>query len=562
VAGPIRRSSVTGVTFWAVIVSSSSPMRAGHGSIGGWCGEGVPAFAAYELTAAVQEIRERAFVVLDPDSHRLGIATGGNLVESDSVGSWPVAAVLPAMYPEWLGDRSFNEAHGTRFPYVTGAMANGISTARLVIEISRAGCLGFFGAAGLSPDVVNLAIDEITAAIGDSGAPWGCNLIHSPQEPALEEAVADLYIARGVRRVSAAAYMGLTPAIVRYAYSGVHVDADRIVQRPNRVFAKISRPEVARHFINPAPDQMLSSLVARGLLSEHEAQLAATLPVAEDITVESDSGGHTDNRPLGPLFSAIQAVRDDAVAAHRYVRPIRLGAAGGIGTPQAAAAAFALGASYVLTGTVNEACVESGLSAEGKRLLAAADIADVTMAPAADMFELGVDLQVLKRGTMFAPRARKLHELYKTYPSLDAIPQAELDVLEQKILGMSVAACWEATREFWNDRDPDQVAEAERDPRHKMALAFRSYLGLSSRWAIDGVLDRRLDFQIWCGPAIGAFNAWTAGTFLAEPENRTVAQVARNLLEGAAVVTRAHQFRTYGVAVPSGAFSYRPRQLA
>jgi trans-AT polyketide synthase, acyltransferase and oxidoreductase domains len=60
---------------------------------------------------------------------------------------------------------------------------------------------------------------------------------------------------------------------------------------------------------------------------------------------------------------------------------------------------------------------------------------------------------------------------------------------------------------------------------------------------------------------MGAFNAWTAGSFLAEPANREVAQVARNLLEGAAAATRAHQFRTYGVPVPPEAFRYRPRPL-
>lgn len=529
--------------------------------IGGWQGSDAPAFADAELAAAIEAFRSPSFVVVDPQTGRRGVASGGALVDAGTPGAWPVAAVLPAMYPEWLGDRSFNEAHGTRFPYVTGAMANGIATTRLVIEVARAGCLGFFGAAGLSREVVSTAIDELDAALGGSGLAWGCNLIHSPQEPALEAAVADLYITRGVRRVSAAAYMALTPAIVRYAYHGIHVDADGKVQRPNMVFAKISRPEVARHFMHPAPAAIVEALVADGLLTRDEAQLAARLPVAEDITVESDSGGHTDNRPLGPLFSSIQAVRDDAVATHGYPRPIRLGAAGGIGTPQAAAAAFALGASYVLTGTVNEACVESGLSADGKQMLAAADIADVTMAPAADMFELGVDLQVLKRGTMFAPRARKLYDLYTTHHSLDAIPAAELDELERKILGTSVAESWAATREFWLDRDPEQVAEAERNPRHKMALTFRSYLGLSSRWSIDGATDRRLDFQIWCGPAMGAFNAWVAGTFLDDPANRTVAQVAKNLLEGAAVATRAHQLRTYGVPVPSPAFRYRPRPL-
>jgi PfaD family protein len=306
---------------------------------------------------------------------------------------------------------------------------------------------------------------------------------------------------------------------------------------------------------------MLASLVADGRLTADEARLAAGLPVAEDLTVESDSGGHTDNRPLAPLFAAIAAIRDEVVAARGYRRPVRLGAAGGIGTPQAVAAAFALGASYVLTGSINQACVEAGIAADAKAMLAAADIADVTMAPAADMFELGVSLQVLKRGTMFAARARKLYALYRTHPSLEAIPPDVLAGLEKQILGMSVADSWAATREFWLVRDPDQVTRAELDPRHRMALTFRSYLGLSSRWSIAGEQDRRIDYQIWCGPAMGAFNAWTAGSFLAEPGNRTVTQVANNLMEGAAVLTRAQQFRTVGVAVPPEAFTYRPRPL-
>ncbi len=511
--------------------------------------------------AAAHLIRETAFVVLDPATGRQGVVAGGTLVAGDAPGAWPVTAVLPPMYPEWLGDRSFTEAHGTRFAYVTGAMANGIATTHLVAEMARNGCLGFFGAAGLSLDRIDAAISELITTLGQDGAPWGCNLIHSPNEPALEAAAADLYIARGVRKISAAAYMSLTPAVVRYAYSGIHLDASGVVHRPNMVFATVSRPEVARRFMNPAPTAMLDSLVATGLLTAEEASLGASLPVAEDITIESDSGGHTDNRPLLPLFAAIQAVRDEVAAAHGYSRPLRLGAAGGIGTPQAVAAAFALGASYVQTGSVNQGCVESGLAADGKLMLAQADIADIAMAPAADMFELGVELQVLKRGTMFAPRAKKLYELYRTYPTLESIPLDETRELEKNVLGMTVDECWATTAAFWMDRDPDQVAKAEADPRHKMALTFRSYLGLSSRWSIDGHEARRMDYQIWCGPAMGAFNAWTAGTFLATPENRTVAQVAKNLMEGAAVLTRAHQLRTYGVAVPPEAFNYRPRPL-
>ena len=148
-----------------------------------------PAFAAGDLLATIHQIRERAYVVVDPITGQHGVATGGGLVDEDSAGAWPVIAVLPAMYPEWLGDRSFNEVHGTRFPYVTGAMANGIATTQLVIEMARTGCLGFFGAAGLQRNVVAAAIDELHEALGHTDLPWGCNLIHSPQEPALEEAV-------------------------------------------------------------------------------------------------------------------------------------------------------------------------------------------------------------------------------------------------------------------------------------------------------------------------------------------------------------------------------------
>jgi len=468
------------------------------------------------------------------------------------------------MYPEWLGDRSFTEVHQVRFPYAAGAMANGIASTRLVCAMAGAGFLSFFGAAGLDPARIESALDEIEGQLGGpgSGGPsWGSNLIHSPNEPAIEEAVADLYIRRGVRRVSAAAYMGLTPHVVRYACSGLHRDAQGLVVRRNHLFAKVSRPEVARHFMEPAPSEMRDALVSAGKLTATEAEIARELPVAEDFTVESDSGGHTDNRPLAALLPTLAALRDEVVRARNYDRPIRLGAAGGIGTPGAVAAAFALGAAYVVTGSVNQACVESGLHEGGKKMLADASLADVVMAPAADMFELGVEVQVLQRGTLFAARARKLYELYRAHGSLEEIPPADRAKIERDVLRGTVAEAWESTRQFWAQRDPAEVERAERDAKHKMALVFRSYLGQASKWAIHGEEDRRGDYQIWCGPAMGAFNSWAKGTFLEDPAQRSVVQVARNLIEGGAVIARAQQLRSFGVAMPAAAFDYRPRPM-
>jgi PfaD family protein len=526
-----------------------------------------PLFYPTEIAEGIAQFRKPVNVIRDEDTGSVGLGFGGHASFDASPGPtggnrpYTLLAVAPSIYPEWLGDRTFGEVHHVRFPYIAGDMANGISTTRMVIAVARAGMLGFFGAAGLAPGRVGEAIDELQTTLDSEGLSWGINLIHSPAEPLLEERIAELYLRRGVRRVSASAYMSLTPALVQYACSGLRVDAAGEIQRVNHVFAKVSRTEVAQLFMSPAPASILQKLVAAGKLTRAEAELAARVPLAEDVTVEADSGGHTDQQALGAIFPTILTLRDRLAQQYGYTRPIRVGAAGGLGAPAAVAAAFALGAAYVLTGTVNQACVESGLSEDGRRLLAQAGVADVAMVPAADMFEIGVKLQVLKKGTMYPSRAAKLYDTYKQYDALERIPRELTERLEREIFRAPLEEWWRTTREFWLERDPGQIAQAERDPKHRMALVFRSYLGLSSRWAITGDAGRKLDYQIWCGPAIGAFNDWTQGSFLEAPENRTVTQVARNLLEGAAVITRANQLRTFGVPVPQEAFYFRPRSL-
>jgi PfaD family protein len=249
------------------------------------------------------------------------------------------------------------------------------------------------------------------------------------------------------------------------------------------------------------------------------------------------------------------------LARHGYDRPIRVGAAGGLGTPAAVASAFALGAAYVVTGSVNQAALESGLCDEGKRMLAEAGLADVMMAPCADMFELGVKVQVLRRGTMYGVRAQRLYDLYRSHESLEAIPAEARQKLESEVLGLPAGEVWAEVRRFFDKRDPSELARAEQEPRHRMALVFRWYLGLASKWPVTGEAKRKLDWQIWCGPAMGAFNDWVRGSFLEAPERRGVVQIALNLLEGASVLTRAQHMRSLGLPVPAAAFAFVPRPL-
>lgn len=463
-------------------------------------------------------------------------------------------AYAPPCPLELLGDPGFREAHGTRHACMSGAMANGISSVEVVEAMALGGMLGVFGAAGLTIGAVERAIDRIEAALGDS-APFGFNLIHSPHEPALEKAVVDLYLKRKVRLVEASAFLDLTLPVVRYRVVGIHRDSDGVIQTPNKIIAKASRVEVASRFLAPPPEKMLRELVLLEEISPEQARLAARIPLAEDLTAEADSGGHTDNQPAIVLLPTMLALRDRMQREFEYDRPLRIGAAGGVSTPWSAAAALAMGASYIVTGSVNQACVEAGTSDGVRKMLAQAQQADIAMAPAADMFEMGVKVQVLKRGTMFAMRAAKLYDMYRNHASLDQIPEADRAALEKTLFRAPLDVIWEETKTFFRRRDPAQIDRAERDPRHRMALIFRWYLGQSSRWANEGEPTRTVDYQIWCGPAMAAFNDWVKGSFLERPENRRVVSVAQNILYGAAVLARAQVLSSQGVRMPPG----RPR---
>lgn len=470
-------------------------------------------------------------------------------------GNGPGDVVVPALAPERLGSPAFRAEHGLRACYLAGAMAGGIGSAALVTAMGRAGYLAFFGAGGLDLDRVREGVRSIRGAAPDS--PAGFNLLHNPAEPRVEEATVDLYLEHGVRTIDASAYLGLTPAVVRFRLHGIHERDGRIIT-PHRVLAKVSRPEVAEHFLRPAPARILDELVASGALTARQAELAAHLPVATDVTAEADSGGHTDGRPLSVLLPVFRRLVDRVTRECGYARAPRVGAAGGIGDPWSFAAALQLGADYVMTGSINQATVEAGTSTIVKGMLAEAGYADVARGPAPDMFEMGAEVQVLSRGSMYAQRAARLYELYRAWPSLEAIPEADRVRVEKQIFQRSLADVWTETEAYWRARDPREVERALGDPRHQMALCFRWYLGMTSRWARAGEATRKRDFQVWCGPAMGLFNDWVRGSWLEPLAERTVVAVADSLLHGACVATRVNLVRAAGLEVPAAALQIVP----
>lgn len=520
-----------------------------------WRGERAPRFDLAGVRGELHRLHDACHIVAEGDV--IGAVAGGG--ETDEAG-FELLASTPPFPSGMLGSAAFRDAHGVRLAYMTGAMANGIASEELVIAMAEAGLLASFGAAGLAPDRIASALNAFESKI--PGRPFACNLIHSPAEPALEEATVDLFLDRQVRLVEASAFLGLTAEVVRYRAAGLERDHDGRAVARNRVIAKVSRPEVAEKFLRPAPREILDRLVEEGRISDLQAELAGRVPLADDITVEADSGGHTDRRASTVVTAAVLRLRDQITRELGYPSSPRVGAAGGLGSPEGVAAAFAMGADYVVTGSVNQSCVEAGTSPETKDLLTRAGVADYAMAPAADMFEIGADVQVLKSGTMFPMRASRLRELYRTYDGLEAIPASELSRLEKDVFRMSVDEVWRECLDYLGAREPGRIDQAARDPKVKMGLVFRWYLGLSARWAIRGETDRIRDYQVWCGPAMGAFNGWAKDSHLFPAENRTVVEVAEQLMHGAAYLFRLRQLGASGAVLATPLNDYRPAPLS
>ena len=169
---------------------------------------------------------------------------------------------------------------------------------------------------GYSPSRIEAAIRAIQQALPDG--PYAINLIHSPNEPSLERRLVEMYLQYQVKVIEASAYMDLTYGLVHYRVAGLTRLSDGTIHIGNHIIAKISRKEVARKFMLPPSEDLLRQLLEDGKISIEQAEMARQVSMADDITVEADSGGHTDNRPLVGLIPTMLAIRNEIQSQMNY----------------------------------------------------------------------------------------------------------------------------------------------------------------------------------------------------------------------------------------------------
>jgi trans-AT polyketide synthase/acyltransferase/oxidoreductase domain-containing protein len=433
-----------------------------------------------------------------------------------------------------LGSPIFRNRYGLKYAYVAGSMYRGTSSPALVVRMGRAGMIGYLGTGGLSLAAIEAAIQTIQTQL-EQGQPYGVNLLADYDDPAAERATVDLYLKYRVRCIEAAAFMQVTSSLVLFRLKGLHRDAEGNIQCAHRVLAKVSRLEVAEAFMSPAPAHLVDALLEAGAITNQQAEMARHVPMSDDLCVEADSGGHTDGGIPTILLPAMLQLRRELADRYKDRDTICMGLAGGIGTPASAAAAFAMGADFILTGSINQCTVESGATDTVKTMLQEAGIHDMAYAPAGDMFELGARVQVLKKGLLFPARANKLYALYTHYGSLEEIPAAERARLERSFFKRSLSEVWEDTRRHLSARGRAKDKEiAQASPKVRMARVFRWYFAYSTQLAFSGSTEDLVNYQVHTGPALGAFNQWVKGTALEPWTRRHVDEIAVALMDATA----------------------------
>ncbi|MBW4084440.1 ACP S-malonyltransferase [Paenibacillus sp. S150] len=426
----------------------------------------------------------------------------------------------------YQGSTAFLEEYSLKHPYVCGGMHYGVSSSMLVVRAAKAGMMAFLGTSGLTLEQVSQSIDAVQQEVGGG---YGMNITPSYMDSSMNDRLIDLFLQKGISCIEASGFIMMEQALVKYRIKGLKQGTNGTVLSEHKLMAKLSRPEIAAIYLSPAPQRIVDQLLVKGEISEEQAYLSRKIAMADDICIQADSAGMTDRGSSFVIFPSLLLMAEQYQATYGYAKPVRLGIGGGIGSPDAAATAFLLGAQFIVTGSINQCTVEASTSEISKQLLVSVNVQDTEIAPSGEMFELGAKVQVLKKGVFFPARANRLYESYKFYSSLEEMDPVLKNQIQHQYFGQSFEQIY---RSIVSER-PAELEQAERNPKYKMALIFRHYFRSSIQAALMGDPAQKVNYQIPCGSSMGTFNQWVNGTQLEDWRQRHVDAIGLKLMDEA-----------------------------
>lgn len=432
-----------------------------------------------------------------------------------------------------LGNPDIMKRYNIQSTCFVGPMQMGISSAEMVEKLAKDNMLSFLGTTGVELKKIERELESLKRNCGQSVS-YGVSVVHTPRDPQREMDLVNLLLKQEVHIIEVSAYIKITEPLVLYRLSGLSQDRDGRIESKNRIIVKASRPEVVRAFLTPAPKKVVLKLLESGLISAEQARLAETIPMADDICALADAGASTDMGTAYVVLPSMKRLRDEMVAQYGYQETIHVGQAGGIGTPEAVAAAFMLGADFIETGSINQCTIEADTSDAVKDLLEAMDIQDTEYVPS-EIFEFGGKVQVLKKGSLFFARLNKLYEIYRQYNSIDELDSKLKDLIQNRYFKKSFQEVFDEVKRKSTSAELERL---QTDEKYKMAMIFGWYSSYGFQLALEGDQNQSVDYHVNCGPAMGAFNRYVKGTQYEHWRNRSVVEINQRMMRDAMVLVK------------------------
>lgn len=430
-------------------------------------------------------------------------------------------------YSGKLGNIHFMERYKTKYPYVAGPMHKGISGYDFIKRLADRDIIGFVGTGGLALHEVEALVVQLQK---DSIRNYGVSVNFDLADPNYEKELIELLIRENINLLHVSGYFNVTESLVLYKLKGIKkLDNGRIIC-PNRILLKTSRPEIAQAFMEPASDDMLKKLKEEGKITEEQALLAKKIPVADDVCVMSAAAHKTGMIPLKSLLPQIIHQRNAAYQKYGYEEEIFVGAAGAIGDSASALDAFLLGADFIMTGSINVCTAEAHVSKWVKEKLQKVEIQDTEIIPCSNVYEIGIKMQVLKKGMFFASRALKLYEIYNRITKIEDIESNLLVQIQEKYLGKALEEIYNQMKDNLSSM---QRRRAESDSKYKFGLIIQWYYDLSAECAIQCEDGNNMNCMIPLSSAMGRLNEELKNTVREKWEDRHPDELCKMIMSEA-----------------------------
>lgn len=422
----------------------------------------------------------------------------------------PKMAFRPAASPDAVPEFSrpagaFRGAYGLRHACVAAPPGYGLCSPELLAALARAGVLPVIPAdAGLA--AAERFVDSVQAQ-----APGRALALALP--PALPDPEIWFEFCRR-RRLAAVLPPGFdlaSGALWRHRAVASGPDAEGRTQPVGRVLAQVRDTAAAEACLWPEP----AAIAARVAIEAETGRVVPSGLPADELIILVDG-----RRPAEiNLLPAIR--RRDTLPPP--ARSVGLGVAGDVGTPEAVATLFDLGADFVVTTDLNICTREAAAPDIVKDLLQRLEIDDLAWAPVDGGFHADAWRSVVGRGLFFARRAQRLHEILSRYHAWDSVPAALRAELDQRWLPKPFD-------ELWRDLGRTAGGGGPSGGRAQMAAVFAEYSRAGRAWAAAGDRHRQADFLIEASPGLAAFNRRAKGTELEEWGARSAAKVVDCLM--------------------------------